>query len=56
MDYVVRPPMLSMCCNDPNFLGEVILSTCMIDIRRTVFRVLFAHFDESMASVGGYEP
>ena len=32
MDYVVRPPMLSMCCNDPNFLGELIISTCMIDI------------------------
>ena len=38
------------------FLGTYRLLQTVLFLTDSVFRVLFAYFDESMASIGGYEP
>ena len=37
------------------FRSYILLQTVLF-LTDSVFRVLFAYFDESMASIGGYEP
>ena len=37
--------------NDTDYLIQTVLF-----LTDSVFRVLFSYFDESMASIGGYEP
>ena len=37
------------------FVGYRLLQTVLF-LTYSVFRVLFAYFDESVASIGGYEP
>ena len=37
-------------------LDQLVIPDSIMKIQDSVFRVLFAYFDEYMASIGGYEP
>ena len=40
----------------PEVFESYILLQTVLFLTESVFRVLFAYFDKSMASIGGYEP
>ena len=40
----------------PEVFEQIRLLQTVLFLTDSVFRVLFAYFDESMASIGGYEP
>ena len=40
----------------PEVFEEIKLLQTVLFLTNSVFRVLFDYFDESMATIGGYEP
>ena len=56
IDKFRRTSYFGRICRVPEVFESYIFLQTVLFLTDSVFRVLFAYFDASMASIGGYEP